>query len=261
MKNSKMNIAWYVIYPIGIYYIVTNVATFVISLLIPMNNQNYSFIKLLTTLITLPFIYHIYRADRFQRVVPESGLADTCKDAVSEIGRLLGIMVMAVAASIALNNLMGLLPIVQDSKSYQSVAEAFYGGSIIFELLGLCICVPILEEYVFRGVVYGRIREHYGRWMSVLLSAVAFGVMHMNVVQGVYATILGVFLGICVEKTKHLYGPILAHMAANIISVIRTETDWLDWMKESQSAYACVTMAMILVFTGLYIFLFVKGQD
>lgn len=71
---------------------------------------------------------------------------------------------------------------------------------------------------------------------AVVISAIIFGMMHMNIVQFVYAGFLGVFLALCVERTKHLYGAILAHMAANTISVIRTETNWLSWMDESLQA-------------------------
>ena len=72
--------------------------------------------------------------------------------------------------------------------------------------------------------------------------------------------IFGCLLALCVERTKHLYGAILAHMAANTISVIRTETNWLSWMDESLRARALTTVGMGLVFIGLYLLVFWKGK-
>jgi len=49
-------------------------------------------------------------------------------------------------------------------------------------------------------------------------------------------------------------------MAANTISVIRTETNWLSWMDESLQAQALTTVGMGLVFIGLYLLVFWKGK-
>ena len=208
----------------------------------------------------LPVVYVMYRNDQLRRGVQKAKAKELLFDMRSEIVPLLGILVMAACAAVVLNNLIAWTPLMKVSATYQSVTRKFFGGAVIFEILGPCILVPVLEEYVFRGLVYKRLREWLGMTWAVVISAIIFGMMHMNIVQFVYAGFLGVFLALCVERTKHLYGAILAHMAANTISVIRTETNWLSWMDESLQAQALTTVGMGLVFIGLYLLVFWKGK-
>lgn len=258
MKDIKLYRAWDIVYPVGLYYVLTNVAVFVVTLVVPYTKESYGFIKVLATLITFPFIYQVYRNDRLRRGEGQDGWKKTFEDMKSEVLVLAGIVLMAVCAAIVLNNLIAWTPLMEHSSNYKEASEAFFGGSILFEILGPCIFVPILEEYVFRGLVYQRLREWLGIFWAVLISAVIFGMMHMNIVQFVYAGILGIFLALCAERTKHLYGAVLAHMAANTISVIRTETDWIAWMDASVSAQVCVTVALLMVFVGISIMVFGK---
>ena len=68
---------------------------------------------------------------------------------------------------------------------------------------------------------------------AVLISAVIFGAVHFNVVQFVYAFLLGIVLALCMEKSGHMYGAVVAHMTANGIAVIRTETGFLQQTAEA----------------------------
>lgn len=260
MKDIKWYRVWDIVYPVGIYYVLMNVATFVVCLIVPLTDESYGFIKVLTTLFVLPVVYVMYRNDQLRRGVQKAKAKELLFDMRSEIVPLLGILVMAACAAVVLNNLIAWTPLMKVSATYQSVTRKFFGGAVIFEILGPCILVPVLEEYVFRGLVYKRLREWLGMTWAVVISAIIFGMMHMNIVQFVYAGFLGVFLALCVERTKHLYGAILAHMAANTISVIRTETNWLSWMDESLQAQTLTTVGMGLVFIGLYLLVFWKGK-
>lgn len=258
MKDIKLYRAWDIVYPVGLYYVLSNVAAFLVTLVVPYTKESYGFIKVLTTLITFPFIYKVYRNDLLRRGKGQDGPGAVVQDMKSEAVVLLGILLMAFCAAIVLNNLLSWTPLMDYSSNYQEVSEAFFGGSLLFEILGPCIFVPILEEYVFRGLVYGRLREWLSVPWAVLISAVIFGMMHMNIVQFLYAGLLGIFIALCAERTKGLYGAILAHMAANTISVIRTETGWLRWMEDSVNTEICVTVALAFVFLGLLVLFFGK---
>ena len=54
---------------------------------------------------------------------------------------------------------------------------------------------PIVEEVVFRGLVAKRIQDYLGTAWAVALSAVIFGAYHGNVMQFVYAGLLGLAFG------------------------------------------------------------------
>lgn len=258
MNDIKLYRAWEIVYPIGIYYVITNAAAFIVTLFVPYSAESYGFIKVLTTLITFPFIYGIYRQDKRRRGETEIGAVEKFQDMKTEIPVLIGIVIMGASAAVVLNNIIAWTPLMEHSANYGKVSEAFFAGELLFEILGPCILVPILEEYVFRGLVYGRLREWLGVPSSVLISAVIFGAMHMNLVQFVYAGLLGIFMALCAERTKHLYGAILAHMAANTISVIRTETKWLDWMGTNTNVQICETIGLALIFAGFFVIFFGK---
>ena len=49
MKDIKWYRAWDIVYPVGIYYVLMNVATFVVCLIVPLTDESYGFIKVLTT--------------------------------------------------------------------------------------------------------------------------------------------------------------------------------------------------------------------
>lgn len=83
----------------------------------------------------------------------------------------------------------------------------------------------------------------------------------MNLVQFIYAGLLGIFLALCAERTEYLYGAIAGHMAANTISVIRTETEWLKWMEHPFGVKLCMTIGLGLVFVGLAVIIFRKKRD
>ena len=64
MKDIKWYRAWDIVYPVGIYYVLMNVATFVVCLIVPLTDESYGFIKVLTTLFVLPVVYVMYRNDQ-----------------------------------------------------------------------------------------------------------------------------------------------------------------------------------------------------
>lgn len=127
MKDIKWYRAWDIVYPVGIYYVLMNVATFVVCLIVPLTDESYGFIKVLTTLFVLPVVYVMYRNDQLRRGVQKAKAKDLFLDMRSEIVPLLGILVMAACAAVVLNNLISWTPLMKVSATYQSVTRKFFG--------------------------------------------------------------------------------------------------------------------------------------
>lgn len=134
----------------------------------------------------------------------------------------------------------------------------------MFEVIGSCLLIPILEEMLYRSVLYGRIcdifipyqvedteakkkRNRNSRIMAIVFTALIFGMMHMNIVQFIYATILGIMLSWFVEKSGHLYGAVIAHIGANLMSVLRMETPILKWMESSKTCFIMSTVICVVI--------------
>lgn len=77
---------------------------------------------------------------------------------------------------------------------------------------------PFAEELIFRGMIFRTLRKGFSFVPAAVISGVAFGVYHMNWVQGVYAGALGILLAYTYEKTNSLAGCYLFHFMFNLSS-------------------------------------------
>ena len=90
-------------------------------------------------------------------------------------------------------------------------------------VLGLAFFGPLLEEVLFRGAIQGLLMRYFGRpWLAIILSALVFGIFHMNPVQIVYATLLGIVLGWIYYRTGSLLSVIVGHVLNNSLAVVTT---------------------------------------
>jgi membrane protease YdiL (CAAX protease family) len=63
------------------------------------------------------------------------------------------------------------------------LSEALAGGlTTILVLVAAVVLAPILEEVVFRGVLFQGLRRRIGLWPAATISSVVFGVVHIEVV-------------------------------------------------------------------------------
>ena len=90
-----------------------------------------------------------------------------------------------------------------------------FWDSILYTIT-LCFIVPLSEEFTFRGVVFGELRRGFGPWITVILSALVFGIMHGVSVHIGYALACGFIIAACYHLTNSLYAPILLHTVFNI---------------------------------------------
>lgn len=79
----------------------------------------------------------------------------------------------------------------------------------------------LVEETLFRGVVYSRVRKA-NPIKGILLSALFFGIAHMNFQQFCYTFFLGIVFGLLVEATDSILSSITAHMVFNASSIFLT---------------------------------------
>lgn len=227
MKTTGGFKLWQIIYPIGIYYVVSSLMYFVLGLFMGDEQQTYMLRQLVCSAATIPATMSFYKQDKIAEQVvygTEKEKLDTkwLRDAVlAAVG--------AVTLGIAVNNIIAMTPLVQMSEGFQEANQSFFAGTVVFELLGSCLVIPIAEELLFRGVVYKRLKLYFGVTPALIGSALIFGIMHVNLVQFLYAAVIGLFLAFVLEKTGKLSMAVFGHIAANLAAVLRTETGWLDF--------------------------------
>ena len=76
------------------------------------------------------------------------------------------------------------------------------------------------EELLFRGYMQSRLSRRWGRWAAIPITTVLFGIMHLNLVQGTFAAIFGVYLGYLADKSGSIRPSMACHFANNAFQVI-----------------------------------------
>ena len=87
---------------------------------------------------------------------------------------------------------------------------------LIFVLIA--IMPAICEEFTHRGLLLNGLGS-LGLKRAVILSSVMFGLMHLNISQVFYATILGFMMAIAVIMSKSIFPAIIIHFINNFINV------------------------------------------
>ena len=245
MKTTGGFKLWQIIYPIGIYYVVSSLMYFVLGLFLGDGQQTYMLRQLICSAATIPATMSFYKQDK----IAEQVVYGTEKEKLDTKWLADAALAAAGAATlgIAVNNIIAMTPLVQMSEGFQEANQSFFAGTVVFELLGSCLVIPLAEELLYRGVVERRLSLLCGSAPAIVLSAVIFGVMHWNVVQFLYAGILGLLLAWLLERTGFLYAPVLAHIGANVMAVVRSETGWLDFAYQPTAAGVAVTVLLFAV--------------
>ena len=134
-------------------------------------------------------------------------------------------IILGVTASFALNILIELTML--QSEKYKAVEEIQYSVPIWLGILLYGVVSPMVEEMVFRGVIYSRIKKFYSILKAIVFSALLFGLFHGNLMQLLYGTAMGILMAVCYEYVGCFAAPVLVHMSANIfIFLISGHSTW-----------------------------------
>jgi uncharacterized protein len=95
------------------------------------------------------------------------------------------------------------------------LAGASAGGIVLVSLMA-----GIGEEVLFRGVMQAGLADRLPVWLAVGIAAVLFGVAHwLTVSYAVFATLIGVYLGILFLVTGNLLAPAVTHALYDVVAL------------------------------------------
>ena len=106
---------------------------------------------------------------------------------------------------------------VSSGAGYQHLEATSTGISLSF-IASVTVFGPILEEFVFRGILQGAVFEN--SWLGLVLTASLFSFMHApyDVPSFFYYLFGGFMLGFAYKKSQNLSVPILVHICYNCLS-------------------------------------------
>ena len=87
-------------------------------------------------------------------------------------------------------------------------------------VITISLIAPLLEEVLFRGAIQGYMMRRYNPWVAIVCAALVFGVFHLNPVQMVYATLMGIVFGWIYYRTGSLLSVIAGHVLNNSMAAL-----------------------------------------
>ncbi len=197
---------------------------------------------------TIPILVRMFHNDRKQE--QKNGIEQPKRVA---FGKYILIVGVSIPAALGINNILLLSNLSEMSQSYQRASELLYTPSLSVQILCLGMIIPIMEELLFRGLIFKRLRESMPMVSAVIYSALFFGLYHGNLVQMIYGTICGLLLAYTYEKFGSLKAPILMHMIMNIVACVVTELNGFTWMLEQPMRMGVITVLCALMASGIFV--------
>lgn len=164
--------------------------------------SQYGFVILiLMVLIFLPLFYKKYHQEVIENKTNISIL------------NMVFIIILGFSFSLLYNSILGLFSI-----HFSLFNNFFEGEKTVLGFFGTVLIGPILEEYLFRGIVYHRLQKYYPVMKSLLLTGLIFAIFHQSIIQMIYAFIFNFMLIYVYEKFHTIKAPIMLHICGNGIS-------------------------------------------
>lgn len=122
--------------------------------------------------------------------------------------------ILLLASSVVTDPIVSLFP--------ESIAQMNQIFDMPFLPLVLCTVVfaPIFEEILFRGIIMSDMRVRYGTFMAIIFSSLLFGIIHMNLAQGIAAFFAALILGYIFYLSSSIWSVIFIHMLNNLTSLV-----------------------------------------
>lgn len=143
---------------------------------------------------------------------------------------LLIVSLVSVIFFVALNIFQGLIepffkPYAKDMVVYQDffigLASASRSPVDIFLLvLGVGIIPAVAEEILFRGIILNGLRNSSTAAKAIVLSGLLFGIIHVFPPQVISVSILGMFFGVLLVRTRSIVTTIWCHFLNNTLIIL-----------------------------------------
>lgn len=173
-------------------------------------------ILLTVTYIALTVVFILWYRKQKEKPVPAAF------DEVFCIRNLAIYLIAGLAAqitiSMCLNLILPLFPQTYDS--YLALLESLVGGSIIVAVLATVVMAPIAEEIIFRELMTKQLLKLFPFWFANIIQALTFGIYHMNIVQGIYAFLLGLLFGYVAHRMKSVWASVMFHGMVNASGLV-----------------------------------------
>lgn len=105
------------------------------------------------------------------------------------------------------------------------------------------IMAPLVEEIIFRGLSFQYLeRAGAGFWPANIIQAALFAFVHLQLIQGSYAFVLGLILGCLMRRYRTLAAPVLFHCFFNLFGTYLAV--WMEGMEVTSRQLLPISLGM-----------------
>ena len=144
---------------------------------------------------------------------------------------LLGVFLAMFAQSFAakIMELIGLPLVSENTQSIVEMVEMSILIMIVPSIIG-----PILEEIVFRKILFGELAKRFGFFLSSIASSIVFAIVHIDFTHTLVYIGMGLVFCYLYKKTESILAPIIAHMLMNtLVLIVQLNMDKiLEWQEK-----------------------------
>lgn len=166
--------------------------------------------------------------------------------------RIAPIMLMGLSLNVVTGLVLGMIP-EEWMSAYEETSSMVMSDNVVLLVIGSTIMAPVVEEIIFRGLTYTRMKKGMPTAVAVILSSAVFGVAHGQWLWMLYTFVFGLLLVWVFERSKSLLANVLLHLSYNGCAMLQmlipedtSETVWI------------VTNIVSVVVAAISIFWFAK---
>lgn len=192
-------------------FIAINITTNNINTIGIINKHVYS-MSLISDLIMIIIMFLIFLPTK-QRLI------NICNFKKIKIVDIIYIIFLAIGMGLISSVLIGIL--TNFTQGYDNVVNTItIANESKLQLIIVILFTPIFEEVLYRGIIFRYLKKNYNIIISIVLQALIFGIIHLNIIQSIYTFFLGIALALTYLYRESIIECIIFHIIYNLFGVL-----------------------------------------
>ena len=118
------------------------------------------------------------------------------------------------------------------------------------------VLMPILEEYMFRGVIYDRLQTENSKMSSIIITSILFALVYSSIDYMIYYFALSFLLIYVYEKYKTITAPIILHITSSGVTL-----SFIYLLGISSILNYILLIIFVIILVVYYIFVIKKDKN
>lgn len=230
------------------------------------NDYISSFLIQIIVMFAIPMLlYTLFVSKSFKQTFKDTGFKKISS-------RMIGITIILGIVLYFINNFVAqffssLISLFGYENLTQTTTVTFTYELLFREFLLSCILPGICEEFLHRGIMLFAGKKCGNTRYVLITSSILFGLMHLNINQFFYASILGFLMGYVAIVSDSIYPSIIIHFLNNFLNTYFYYGYYLNWpfatfinnlqalIASNIFVFIIVNAVLICILISLYIYL------